>query len=130
MTAPVRPAPPVDLDAIRARLDAITPGEWRSQYDKVWNDRFLRVIVEDNPYGFPAIITASIPSVADAEFIAHAPSDIRALVAEVERRSDSVVILDQLCDFFHSRIQYKGDMDDVMAGQCHSMLARLIYERG
>ncbi|WP_162142497.1 ead/Ea22-like family protein [Aneurinibacillus terranovensis] len=67
-----------ELKEIRDRLAAATPGPWRipskcdeySYYlcDEEWDD-FGHIIVDRN----------------DAEFIAHAPEDIRRLLDEVER---------------------------------------------
>jgi hypothetical protein len=66
----------LDLDVIRARADAATDGSW---------------IAADQPHGewfgiqdqWSAL--GSMVAQADAEFIAHARTDVPALVAEVER---------------------------------------------
>ena len=50
----------LDLDAIRERCEKATPGEWREHYDY-----FMRE--------------------ADAEFCAHARTDLPACLAEIER---------------------------------------------
>ena len=76
----------IDLDAIKARLAAATPGPWRvsrqniderpgtSEVCDLVNDCW--VIVEHNDLGRYE---------DDADLIAHAPADIAGLVAEVER---------------------------------------------
>jgi len=66
----------IDLEAIKARLAAATPGPW-------WVDESRRG-VEAQAYGYPIEIVARTGR-ADAVLIAHAPGDIAALVAEVER---------------------------------------------
>lgn len=72
-----------DIDAIRARCEAATPGEWKE---------------EPNLGGVPCVIAPSQnraiaelyrahdgQSCVDADFIAHARQDIPALLAEVDR---------------------------------------------
>ncbi len=72
----------LDLDAIRARADAATPGPWH---------------VEKLPYRYPQRVTTNAALIvaetyidpahepAEAIFIAHARTDVPALLAEVER---------------------------------------------
>ncbi len=63
----------MNLDKIRARIDAASKGPWQGGEDGlVWAPRL----------GDP--VSASTEQ-ADAEFIAHARTDIPALLAEVER---------------------------------------------
>ena len=72
----------MDLQAIEARLAAATPGPWsRSGYD-------VGQVVY-GPGGQPDLIgpISTNSDIEDAEFIAHAPKDIRALLAEVGRLS-------------------------------------------
>lgn len=69
--------PDVDTDQIRARLDAAkSEGAWRWEVtpNRHWADVFAG----------PARV-ARCPDDDIADFIAHAPSDIAALLAEVER---------------------------------------------
>lgn len=74
----------LDLTPIKARLNAATPGPWAviddlavtAAPDVGGDDACLSIV-------FPAIVEFT-PSAADADFIAHAPTDIAALVAEVE----------------------------------------------
>lgn len=78
----------LDLEAIKARADAATPGEWSAQ------DTDLDVHTEDSRsliHLAEVLLSdedtrANHPqAVADAEFIAHAREDIPALLAEVHR---------------------------------------------
>ena len=66
----------IDLDAIKARLTAAIPGPW-------YVDESLRG-VEAQAYGYPVEVVAWTGR-AEAVLIAHAPADIGALIAEVER---------------------------------------------
>lgn len=74
--------PDLDLDAIEARLDAATPGPWgvllaeRIDGTSVWR-------IGSNATGEDvAAVRSGQP--ADADLIAHAPTDLAALVAEVK----------------------------------------------
>lgn len=71
------------LQAIKARREAITPGVWgtvRANNDvRIWRDDCIVAIFPDNmPY-----YTTAHNAYADAEFCAAAPTDIDALLAEV-----------------------------------------------
>jgi hypothetical protein len=79
----------LDLEPIKARLAAATPGPWR-----VWTDpdpTKVRATAVETAWchgdieGDTELITDYLPTDADAEMIAHAPEDLAALVAEVER---------------------------------------------
>ena len=74
----------IDLDAIEARLAAATPGPWDTDGTTVW----AYVIVPDprdqtgqTPIQDRELVAQS--GGADADLIAHAPTDLAALVAEV-----------------------------------------------
>lgn len=79
----------IDIEAIEARLAAATPGEWKAgrmdteSYDGNGYGPYKNV------YGGPDGETAARgegPNCrANAAFIAHAPADIAALLAEVKR---------------------------------------------
>jgi hypothetical protein len=70
-----------ELQAIEARLNAATPGEWKNDDPRrirhaepnIWAGEKEIADVFDN-YGYN-----------DSDFIAAAPADIRALLAEVRR---------------------------------------------
>ena len=79
----------LDLEPIKERLAAATPGPWR-----VWTDpdpTKVRATAVETAWchgdieGDTELITDYLPTDADAEMIAHAPSDLAALVAEVEQ---------------------------------------------
>jgi hypothetical protein len=72
-----------ELNAIEALLDTITPGEWRA-YNRNCDgieDDFLGWDVE----GIPSAMRGAFAKGADAQFVARAPTNIRRLLAEVER---------------------------------------------
>ena len=78
----------IDLEPIKARLDKAHTewGPWRAKEDS-WDG--YSVVIDDNGPGV-SIIAEQIgqgedEGRGDAEFIANAPEDIAALVAEVER---------------------------------------------
>lgn len=86
----------LDLDAIRARADAATEGPWiattphddESEWASDFDDPM--VITDDSTPGNFAAIAQDIcqgetDGRADAEFIAHARTDVPALLAEVEQ---------------------------------------------
>ena len=79
----------LDLGPIKERLAEATPGPWR-----VWRDpdpTKVRATAVETAWchgdieGDTELITDYLPTDADAEMIAHAPSDLAALVAEVEQ---------------------------------------------
>jgi hypothetical protein len=76
----------VDLAAIEARANAATPGPWRFPYGR----RECRVIDDGGRYiaetGLPGLNGAD----DDAEFIAHARTDVDALVAAVRERDTQI----------------------------------------
>jgi len=87
-------AEPLDLDAIRARLAAATPGPWTAHPDGlVWSD------LPGDP------VSGSVEQ-ANAELIAHARQDIPALLAEVERLRAQ---LDKPCGSCHPCTQYADE---------------------
>lgn len=75
--------PQLDTAAIEARLAAATPGPWTLRYDgwTIRDSRGNRQIA--HTYGRDGSLVEQ--QVNDADLIAHAPTDIRALLDEVER---------------------------------------------
>ena len=76
----------LDLEPIKERLAAATPGPWKAKEDS-WDG--YSVVIDDSGPGV-SIIAEQIgqgwdEGRGDAEFIANAPEYIAALVAEVER---------------------------------------------
>ena len=73
----------MDLQEIEARLEAATPGPW--DFETIPETGESRVVVFSNT-GDPMLDVSVAPHgvrAEDAEFIAHAPKDIRALIDEV-----------------------------------------------
>jgi hypothetical protein len=88
-TAPAAPPADIDLDAIRARVDAATDGPWfvdDQGFCTTPGDSFSRFITA--PYHELDILPE------DAEFIAAARSDVPALLAEIERLRSVVAAQD------------------------------------
>jgi hypothetical protein len=81
------------VDEIKARVDAATPGPWLSRTSSNWVDGKRTtteyfVMREDDDVAVCADCVdpnTSKPSEANADFIAYAREDIPALLAEVER---------------------------------------------
>jgi hypothetical protein len=72
----------IDLDAIKARAEVATPGPWEEDGSEIYVVGSRAWVAESchlAEYG----VTAH--GDLDAEFIAHARTDVPALVAEVER---------------------------------------------
>lgn len=72
-----------ELNAIRERLAAATPGPWRAEYSGITGP----VVVDAESIDARDHV-ARCPHYrgqADTDFIAHAPTDVAALLAEVER---------------------------------------------
>jgi hypothetical protein len=76
-----------EIEAIKARYEAATPGEWEAYNRGLKHDFDVRVFGDDDNeiditgwYG-----KGMFGRFADADFVAHAHQDIPALVAEVER---------------------------------------------
>ena len=85
----------LDLEPIKERLDKAHTewGPWKAKEDS-WDG--YSVVIDDNGPGV-SIIAEQIgqgedEGRGDAEFIAHAPEDIAALVAEVERLKEAVIV--------------------------------------
>jgi hypothetical protein len=84
----------LDIEAIKARAEAATPGPWNAV--RQWSPKPDRWNVNGYRYGPPAHRTGltwgeaggeriAETSEANARFISHARSDVPALVAEVAR---------------------------------------------
>lgn len=72
-----------ELNAIKARLETITPGEWRAFNYSAFEDD--SIVPPDNAWWLdgPLFVGYDIYqlfSQTDADFIAHAPADVRALL--------------------------------------------------
>ena len=76
----------LDLDPIRARLAAATPGPWERMPAEVSDTRPADCY---DVWGGDDWLCASVHH-TNADLIAHAPADLAALVAEVERLRETV----------------------------------------
>lgn len=84
----------IDLDAIEARANAATGGKWEAM---PWQgDAGVCQLV--NGRYIVDVVTRGYTRVADAEFIAHARTDVPDLIAEVRRLKAEVVFLSEECD--------------------------------
>lgn len=107
----------LDLEPIKERLDEATPGPWR-----VWRDpdpTKVRATAVETAWrygdieGDTELITDYLPTDADATFIAHAPDDIAALIAEVERLRGQIEGLRAIIDSHPDPLECgKHDDDD------------------
>ena len=84
----------LDLEPIKERLAAATPGPWRVWHDpdpsKVRSTAVETAWCYGDIEGDTELITDYLPTGADAEMIANAPEDIAALISEVERLREQV----------------------------------------
>lgn len=79
----------IDLAAIKARVEAATPGPWEAQDDG-------EIFAPEQDGWWPSVVRADMSTAASAEdaaFIASAREDVPALVAEVERLRGEVAEL-------------------------------------
>ncbi len=76
---------PLALEPIRARAEAATPGPWMAWREYHGPVTAWRICTHDGNREVVAGDEGAIESGDDAEFIAHARSDVPALVGEVER---------------------------------------------
>src|SRR5690349_8747400 len=80
----------VDIEGIRQRVNAATPGPWYA-----W-DRGVGYMIALDPDGdrvLPEAMRTDLARAGDAEFIAKARSDVPALLDEVERLRKEVGLL-------------------------------------
>lgn len=86
------------LAEIKARCDAATPGPWYADGWAAWDD-LENTFVELSDFG------------ADAKFIAHARTDIPALVAEVERlQNENKHLKEELREWENMTPEEAGEM--------------------
>lgn len=94
------------VEEIRARLENATPGVWNRLYGGM---NVLRVFGERG--GFKCIV-ADVRVPADADFIAHAPEDIKFLldrIATLEAERPTVEKLDAMIEEVMPAIMEKAD---------------------
>lgn len=93
-----------DLDAIRARLDAATRGPWAPDLDGYtvragsWPIAIVGTSLADLSVDYEAdevvIEHTTSSQVADLALITHTPEDIQALLAEIDRLTDALTLID------------------------------------
>ena len=106
----------LDLEPIKERL-AKAHTEWgaRTVQSEEWSECHHVVIRDDEPWY--SIISEGIgqgedEGLADATFIAHAPSDIAALIAEVERLRGQIEGLCAIIDSHPNPLECEKHADD------------------
>jgi hypothetical protein len=111
--AALAPELPADLAEIQGRADAATPGPW-GNYTPNPRHNFLHVIEAEALDGDPLRLDIGEGLRGrDAEFIAHARTDVPALVAELaERRAAPQLTAEEA----HMALEWWDVYDDRMAG--------------
>lgn len=94
---------PADLDAIRARADAATPGPWESNANHVYMGGGCQARIA--PTGEPAVIMGHWSNAADPVFVAAARTDVEALVREVERLRQELAEKRELVDYLTAELE-------------------------
>jgi hypothetical protein len=72
-----------DIAAIEARLGQVTPGPWRRHGCDVWSDADPDQPLMVTPRSRDSSSAAREQADRDAEFIAHAVEDVKALLGEI-----------------------------------------------
>jgi hypothetical protein len=85
-----KPMTAAELQAIRARSDAATPGPWRSYIEGRDHSSGSDFIMTGAPDARGNDIEVTGATKADQDFIAHARQDVPRLLAEVERLREQV----------------------------------------
>lgn len=119
----------LDLDAIRARAEAATPGLWHGPHD----GEFGCVVQGDfgwvTPGLGPEYDQDTDQGQADAEFIAHARQDVPDLLAEVERLRQHSITLNSLGWRMAEALGQVPEGADAVRGTPDDQLSALIAER-
>jgi hypothetical protein len=100
----------LDLDTIRARANAATEGPWANYGD--FAHEVYPANVDENQE--PPNIAEVVPRVEDAHFIAHARTDVPALLDELDRA--------------HAKLKWYEDAAETLAAElraAHAALARV-----
>ena len=77
-----------ELSAMRARIEATTPGPWTSYFegrDHYAGDSFIQTATQDLYISAEDYAGGGGHFCADQDFIAHARQDMPRLIAEIER---------------------------------------------
>lgn len=107
----------LDIDAIKARADAATPGPWEAKCIHVYmgGEGQYRVGPPNRPPSFQGVVSPS-----DAEFFAHAREDVPALVAEVERQDEVIRINHDGADYAEQLLeQARAEVARLAAANTH-----------
>ena len=130
MSEPITDA---ELDAIRARAKAATPGPWTySMSGDLGTKAELRLIVRRHlaePLG--TMEPNWIPGNADMSFIKNAREAVPALIAEVERlHKDNKACISQLNDAVRDNVRLEDYNDELLArlAAICEKAERIIYE--
>lgn len=84
----------IDLEAIEARLKAATPGPWMSEF---WDGLLFVSAIHDAGGSYVCELGLGSDSAAkDAAFIAAAPTDVAALIAEVRRLRAALEVIEAI----------------------------------
>ena len=81
---------PSDLDAIRSRAEAASNGEWEFDHDTEWVTR----LTQKDGRTHEILVILDVYTTEDAAFIAHARTDVPALLDEVERQANRIAELE------------------------------------
>ena len=109
----------VDVDAIRAMLDAITPGEWT--YNGYSHDHEVYKMLSETAMQFICYLPRDTDvNHADGKFIAAAPALVRSMAAEIvalrEQVADQSAIIAGLGDVIAGRVKPISQLwDDIEA---------------
>lgn len=105
-----------ELDAIRARLQTVTPGPWVIRQE---GGDITAIDSLDDQTVLAGAWNSATDNLhplevepADAEFIAHAPTDVARLVAEVERLQAENERLAKRAECFNERFQAACNRED------------------
>lgn len=108
--------PMIDLDPIKARLAAATPGPWTpvETHKQSATDSFFSVAVVGRREVRATIPSQARPDERDAALIASAPADLAALVAEVERLREALANLLDAWNDYQPSLDFDGRMNDAV----------------
>lgn len=85
---------PEELDEIRARVIAATPGPWKVRHHPMCKEGVASVvhIKDDLPWKHVIASDGKTQFPADADFIAHSITDIPTLLAEIDRLRERATV--------------------------------------
>lgn len=121
---------PALLQPLKGRLAAATPGPWEERVDDLTDDAY--VVHDQEQVSFVASCGDKHDprTLADAEFIAHAPTDQAKLIAAVEA-VDSILAQGLKTISANPDVDdYERGFDDSTRGLTHKLRAALIQALG